>query len=77
MMALGHEDTDNQNRLANQGGLQPLVRLLRSPKTLPRVLLIVIKTLGTLCVGKCRSPVSVCEKLPRCGSQIIVDVSCL
>ena len=50
-MALGREDMDNQNRIAQQGGIQPLVRLLRSPKTTELVLLTVIKTLGVLCIG--------------------------
>ena len=52
MTALGREDMDNQNRIAEQGGLQPLVRLLRSQKTSEKVLLTVIKTLGELCIGK-------------------------
>ena len=56
MMALGMEDMDNQNRIAQQGGIQPLVRLLRSPKTTELVLLTVIKTLGVLCIGKCSLP---------------------
>ena len=52
MTALGREDVDSQNRIAEQGGIQPLVRLLRSHKTSERVLLTVIRVLGTLCVGK-------------------------
>ena len=51
MMALGRENMDNQNRIAQQGGIQPLVRLLRSPKTTEFVLLTVIETMGTLCIG--------------------------
>ncbi len=52
MTALGREDMENQNRIAEQDGLKPLVRLLRQPKTTGKVLLSVIKTLGTLCLGK-------------------------
>ena len=51
MVALGREDIENQNRIVEQGGVQPLVRLLRSHKTSERVLLTVIKVLGTLCLG--------------------------
>ena len=51
MMALGRENMDNQNRIAQQGGIQPLVRSLRSPKTTEFVLLTVIETMGTLCIG--------------------------
>ena len=51
MTALGREDLDSQNRIADQGGIQPLVRLLRSHKTSERVLLNVIKAIGTLCLG--------------------------
>ena len=51
MMALGRENMDNQNRIAQQGGIQPLVRLLRSPKTTEFVLLTVIETMGTFCIG--------------------------
>ena len=52
MIALGREDVDNQNKIAKEGGLQPLVRLLRNPKTSERVLMAVIQALGTLCVGQ-------------------------
>ena len=52
MIALSREDRENQNKIAEQGGIVPLVRLLRSPKTTNKVLLAVIKTLGILCVGK-------------------------
>ena len=53
MTALGTEDIESQNRIAEQGGIPPLVRLLRSHKTSERVLLAVIKALGTLCIGEC------------------------
>ena len=51
MNAMGCEDIDSQTRIAEQGGLRPLVRLLRSHKTSERVLLAVIKALGTRCIG--------------------------
>ena len=51
MVALGREDIESQNKIAEQGGIQPLVRLLRSHKTSERVLLTVIKVIGTLCLG--------------------------
>jgi len=52
MTALGTEDIESQNRIAEQGGIPPLVRLLRSHKTSERVLLAVIKALGALCIGE-------------------------
>ena len=54
MTALGTEDIESQNRIAEQAGIPPLVRLLRShpDKTSDRVLLAVIKALGTLCIGE-------------------------
>jgi Armadillo/beta-catenin-like repeat len=52
MMALGREDTEGQLRVAEQGGIQPLVRLLRVHKTSYRVILAVIQTLASLCIGK-------------------------
>ena len=51
MSALVYEDADNQNKVAKQGGLSQLVRLLRSRNTSERVLTTVIKTLGVLCKG--------------------------
>lgn len=53
MTALGREDIESQNRIAEGGGIPPLVRLLRMQKTSERVLLTVIQSLGTLCVGEC------------------------
>ncbi|RUS87780.1 hypothetical protein EGW08_004445 [Elysia chlorotica] len=50
-IALGTENMSNQNKLAAADAFQQLVRLLRSPKTSQRVLLMVIKVVGTLCVG--------------------------
>ncbi|XP_067649055.1 ankyrin and armadillo repeat-containing protein-like [Haliotis asinina] len=50
-IALGRESMENQNALAKADAFQQLVRLLRSNKTSDRVLLMVIKVLGTLCVG--------------------------
>ena len=52
MKALGRTDMDNQNKIVKFGGIRPLVRLLRSPKTSKLVLLVVIRVLGTLCVGR-------------------------
>ncbi|CAD5114678.1 DgyrCDS3724 [Dimorphilus gyrociliatus] len=51
MNALGYEDMEEQNKIVKQDGIGPLVRLLRSPKTSERVLLIVIQLIGTLCIG--------------------------
>ena len=52
MMALGRTDIKNQNEIVKFGGIRPLVRLLRSPKTSKLVLVVVIRVLGTLCVGR-------------------------
>lgn len=52
MVALGREDMDSQNQISQQGGLSPLVRLLRSSKTTRRIMLTVIKVMGVLCLGK-------------------------
>lgn len=51
-IALGCENMENQNKLAEAEAFQQLVRLIRSPKTSRSVLLMVIKVLGILCVGK-------------------------
>ena len=51
-IALGYENMASQNKLASADAFQQLVRLLRSPKTSEKVLLMVIKVLGILCVGK-------------------------
>jgi len=51
MMALGHEDLDGQLRVAEQGGIQPLVRLLRIPRTSSQVVLAVVCALASLCIG--------------------------
>ncbi|ESP02231.1 hypothetical protein LOTGIDRAFT_224972 [Lottia gigantea] len=52
-IAMGRENIENQNKLSDADAFQQLVRLLRSKnqKTSRRVLLMVIKTLGILCVG--------------------------
>ena len=50
--ALGREDIESQNKIAEDNGIEPLVRLLRSAKTTEKVILAVIQVLGTLCVGK-------------------------
>ncbi|GFO42024.1 ankyrin and armadillo repeat-containing protein-like, partial [Plakobranchus ocellatus] len=49
-IALGTENMSNQNKLAAADAFQQLVRLLRSTKTSRRVLLMVIKVVGILCV---------------------------
>ncbi|XP_077867464.1 LOW QUALITY PROTEIN: ankyrin and armadillo repeat-containing protein-like [Saccoglossus kowalevskii] len=51
MIALCRTDIINQNRIKEENGISPLVRLLRSHKTSQRVLLTIIRSLGTLCVG--------------------------
>ena len=52
MKALGRTDVENQNKIVKFGGIRPLVRLLCSPKTSKLVLLVVIRVLGSLCVGR-------------------------
>ena len=52
LSALVYEDVDNQNIAAKQGGLTQLVRLLKSQKTSLRVLVTIIRALGTLCKGE-------------------------
>jgi len=52
MMALGHEDFNGQLRVAEQGGIQPLVRLLRIPRTSSQVILAVVCALASLCIGQ-------------------------
>ncbi|XP_063964781.1 ankyrin and armadillo repeat-containing protein-like isoform X3 [Lytechinus pictus] len=51
MIALTRESFDNQNEIKKENGILPLVRILRSSKTIERVLMTVIKALGTLCIG--------------------------
>ncbi|XP_038077595.1 ankyrin and armadillo repeat-containing protein-like isoform X2 [Patiria miniata] len=51
MIALTRASSDNQNRIEKENGILPVVRILRSSKTSERVLHMVIKALGTLCVG--------------------------
>jgi hypothetical protein len=54
-IALGRESIENQNRLAQADCFSQLVRLLRRQKnTSAKVMLMVIKVLGILCVGKYR-----------------------
>ena len=52
MIALTRESFDNQNEIKKENGILPLVRILRSTKTIERVLMTVIRALGTLCIGK-------------------------
>lgn len=49
--ALASGSLDNQARIAEAGGIQPLIRLLRSPKTSELVLLTAVRLLGSLCIG--------------------------
>ena len=51
-IALGRESIENQNRLAHADCFSQLVRLLRRHKSSTKVMLMVIKVLGILCVGK-------------------------
>ncbi|XP_030846615.1 ankyrin and armadillo repeat-containing protein-like [Strongylocentrotus purpuratus] len=51
MIALTRESFDNQNEIKKENGILPLVRILRSSKTIERVLMTVIRALGTLCIG--------------------------
>ncbi|XP_077978159.1 ankyrin and armadillo repeat-containing protein-like [Glandiceps talaboti] len=51
MIALCRTNIVNQNRIKEENGILPVIRVLRSHKTSERVLLTVIRCLGTLCVG--------------------------
>lgn len=55
MMALGYEDADGQNRVANSDGIGQLIRIMKSPRTTPKVLMTAVQALGTLCIGKVQS----------------------
>ena len=59
-IALGRENMENQNKLAEADAFQQLVRLLRTRKRNDSVLLMVIKVLGILCVGQCSLCVAMC-----------------
>lgn len=50
-IAMGRENMEHQNKLAEADAFQQLVRLLRTRKRNDSVLLMVIKVLGILCVG--------------------------
>ncbi|PIK39875.1 hypothetical protein BSL78_23293 [Apostichopus japonicus] len=50
-IALTRESFDYQNKIKEENGILPLVRILRSTKTSERVLLTVIQALGALCLG--------------------------
>lgn len=52
MIALCRENVDNQNKVCESSGIEPLVRLIKSNKSSERVLMTAIKTLGILCIGK-------------------------
>jgi len=53
MIALCRENVEHQNRMCDEGGIDPLVRLVKSSKSSERVLVTGIKTLGILCIGMC------------------------
>ncbi|XP_056008070.1 ankyrin and armadillo repeat-containing protein-like isoform X2 [Ostrea edulis] len=50
-IALGRENIENQIKLAHTEAFNQLVRLLRTHKDSPQVILMVIQVLGILCVG--------------------------
>ena len=50
-IAMGRESTEYQNKLAEADAFQQLVRLLRQRKQNESVLLMIIKVIGTLCIG--------------------------
>lgn len=52
-IALGRENIENQIKLAQTEAFNQLVRLLRTHKDSPQVILMVIQVLGILCVGQC------------------------
>lgn len=56
MMALCRENVEHQNRMCEEGGIEPLVRLIKSTKSSEKVLLTAIRTLGTLCIGTSTNP---------------------
>ncbi|XP_070566344.1 ankyrin and armadillo repeat-containing protein-like isoform X3 [Ptychodera flava] len=51
VIALCRTNIENQIRIKEENGILPIIRVLRSHKTSERVLLTVIRCLGTLCVG--------------------------
>ncbi|KAK7484931.1 hypothetical protein BaRGS_00023851, partial [Batillaria attramentaria] len=75
-IALGRENLENQNKLAEADAFQQLVRLLRSPKTSDTVLLMVIKVLGILCVGVayCNNKVTQRRIADEGGIPILVQI---
>jgi len=69
MMALGREDVGGQLRVAEQGGILPLVRLLRVPRTSSQVLLADVCALASLCIGLCfmiHDPANVQQTYSKC-----------
>jgi len=48
MMALCRENVEYQNQMCEEGGIEPLVRLIKSSKSSEKVLLTAIRTLGIL-----------------------------
>lgn len=51
MSALCRENIEYQNKVCDYGGIEPLVRLVKSSKSSERVLITAIKALGILCIG--------------------------
>ena len=52
MTALCRENLELQNELCELGGIEPIVRLVKSSKTSDKVLLTAIQSLGVLCLGR-------------------------
>lgn len=50
MIALVLENVNNQNKILNESGIDPLIRLLKSDKTSHRVIAAAVDTIGALCV---------------------------
>lgn len=54
IIALADEDEANQRRLYRDNLFAPLLRLLKQYKQLShRVLLVLVRAIGVLCIGKC------------------------
>ena len=54
IIALADEDEANQRRLFRDNLSAPLLRLLKQYKQLShRVLLVLVRAIGVLCIGKC------------------------
>lgn len=51
LRTLCFESIENQDKVANEGGIEPLLHLLRSLRTSDRVLSMCMRTLISLCIG--------------------------